>query len=458
VARIRISDRVFLALESDSTPQHVAALATFALPIGVEPTGYLQRLFSRLGAAPVAAPFTFRLRHPRFGAFDSTWDVLDSDDVDRSHHLRRSALPAPGSERELLELVSQLHARQLDTARPLWECHLIEGLADDRFALYFKVHHALTDGHGFLHRLRHMLSFDPADEQMRPLWSVATSVDEGGTTDRAAAMQRVRGMAATAAGLGQAAASMARGMRAMDDPARAVPFAIPRSQLNGAVGRQRHAVIRSYELDRFRAVAKAADVTVNDVLLSVSGGALRQSLTSAGTLPTRSLIAGTPVSTRPAGETATANDFAMTVISLGTDIADPADRLRTVALSSALAKRELSSLPRDTAGLYGALFTWPFVAQNVLGVGGATRPPYNVVVSNIRGAAEQEYLVGSAVEAIYPLGSICHGVGLFIAAASSYGRLNLGLVGDHDSPVSLEDLGDLLSEEILLLERAVGLF
>lgn len=458
MARIRISDRVFLALESDSTPQHVAALATFALPADAEPTGYLQRLFGRIGAAPVTAPFTFRLRHPRFGAFDSTWDVLDSADVDRSHHLRRCALPAPGGERELLELVSQLHARQLDTARPLWECHLIEGLADGRFALYFKVHHALTDGHGFLHRLRHMLSYDPADERVWPLWSVATSVDAHEAIDRPAAVQRFRGMAATAAGLGQAAASMARGVRAMDDPARAVPFAIPRSPLNGAVGRQRRAVTASYQLDRFRTVAKAAHVTVNDVLLTMCGGALRQSLTSAGALPARSLIAGTPVSTRPAGETATANDFAMTVISLGTDIADPVDRLRTVALSSALAKRELSSLPRNTAGLYGALFTWPFVAQNVLGVGGATRPPYNVVVSNIRGAAEPEYLAGSVVEAIYPLGSICHGVGLFIAAASSYGRLNLGLVGDHDSPVPLADLADLLGEEILLLERAVGIF
>ncbi|MFF2121877.1 wax ester/triacylglycerol synthase family O-acyltransferase [Kitasatospora sp. NPDC058184] len=451
MARIRMPDRVFLALESATTPQHVALLATFGPPAGAEPGPYVQRLFERLVAAPVAAPFTFRPCHARWGAFDGTWEVLAGQDVDRSYHLRRSALPAPGGERELTDLVSRLHARPLDTTRPLWECHLIEGLADGRFALYVKVHHALTDGLGVQQRLRRMLSTDPRDEGLRPLWSIAAPADHSTGAEGPTA----RGLAATALGLGRAARTMARGVRARADRTRAVPFLVPRSPLNAAVGRQRKVITRSYEFDRFRAVAKDAGTTVNDVLLAVCGGALRQCLAATGALPARSLTAGTPVSTREAGDASTANSFAMTVMSLGTDVADPLERLRAVARSSALAKRELGELPKGSTGLYGALFTWPFVAQNVLGLGGATRPPYNVVVSNIPGSAQRMYFAGCPLETVHPLGSVCHGVGLFIAARSAGGRLNLGLVGDRSLLAPLDGLGDALGDQLGLLEEAL---
>jgi diacylglycerol O-acyltransferase / wax synthase len=453
-------DRVFLALESADTPQHVATLAVFAMPAEVEPDGHMRRLFEHLDTSPIVAPFTFRLRHPRRGVFDGSWDVLSRKDIDRSHHLRRCALPAPGGKRELLDLVSRLHATPLDTTRPLWECHVIEGLADGRFALYFKVHHALTDGLGSQQRLRQTLTTDPRDTGVRPMWSIVAVDDVAAAGKRPAAKpvaDRIAGVATTAVGLGRAAGSMARGVRAMSDPARAVPFAIPRSPLNGAVGRQRRVVTGDYDLERFRAVAKAAEVTVNDVLLSVCGGALRGCLAAAGALPARAMTACTPVSTREAGDMTTANAFALTVVSLGTDVADLLERLRTVARSSTIAKRELGVLPTGATGLYGAMFTWPFVAQNVLGLGGGTRPPYNVVVSNIPGSSKQQYFAGSRLESIYPLGSVCHGVGLFIAARSAAGKLNLCLVGDRDAPVSLDDLGDRISRELFRLEQAMGL-
>ncbi len=447
-----MSDRVFLALESAATPQHVALLATFALPAGAEPGRYTQSLFQRINAAPVAAPFTFRSRHARRWAFDGTWEELAPESIDRTYHLRRSALPAPGGERELTELVSRLHSRPLDPTHPLWECHVIEGLANHRFALYFKVHHALIDGLGVQQRLRRMLSTDPQDEGLHPFWSGMDPVE--GTAG--ASGTPVRRLAVSVLGIGKAAGNMVRGARATADSARAVPFLIPRSPLNAAVGRQRLVITRSYDLDRFRTVAKAADATINDVLLSVCGGALRRCLMAAWALPVRSLTAGTPVSTRAAGDTATANSFAMTVMSLGTDVADPLERLRTVARSSALAKRELGELARGATGLYGALFTWPFVAQNALGLAGATRPPYNVVVSNITGPTQPMYFAGCRLESIYPLGSVCHGVGLFIAAHSLCGRLNLCLVGDRTLLAPLEGLKHQLSEEVHRLEQAVG--
>ncbi|MFG2939715.1 wax ester/triacylglycerol synthase family O-acyltransferase [Streptomyces sp. NPDC048282] len=455
-----MADRVFLALESELTPQHVAFLATFALPAGTDSAHYMRRLFRLLNTAPVVAPFTFLRGQARLGIFGGTWNVLPPEDIDLSHHLRRSALPAPGSDRELLDLVSQLHSRQLDSAHPLWECHVIEGLADERFALYFKVHHALIDGMGIEQRFRQMLSEDPEDEAVRPPWSIAEHTNNvaavDSTTLAGQLLGRVRGFAVTAVGAGQVARNVVRAVRTLDNPARAVPFVIPRSPLNGAVGQQRRVVTRSYGFDRLRTVAKAADVTINEVLLSACGGALRRCLAAAGALPARSLTAGTPVSTRESGDATTANAFGMTVMSLGTDVADPLERLRTVARSSAIAKQELKELPKGATGLYGALFTWPFVAQNVLGAGGGTRPPYNVVVSNIPGSSKQQYFTGSRLEAIYPVGSVSHGVGLFIAARSSSERFDVCLLGDRASLVPLEELGDHLSDEILCLERAVG--
>jgi len=280
--------------------------------------------------------------------------------------------------------------------------------------------------------------------------------DGGDGSGGATRAGRVRALAVTAAAVGRVACDLVRGPAARRDPARAVPFLVPRSPLNGAVTAERHVLVRSHDFDRFRTVARAAGVTVNDVLLSVCGGALRRSLVAAGALPGRPLTAATPVSTRRAGDMGTANAFALTVMSLGTDVAGPLERLRTVARSGEFAKRGLGRLPEGTTGLYGALFTWPFVAQNVLGARGATRPPYNVVVSNLPGSTPAGHLAGCALEAVFPLGSVCHGVRLFIAARSSSGRFDLCWVGDRAVGALLEAAADHLGDEITLLERALG--
>ncbi len=448
-----MSDRVFLALESAATPQHVGLVATLAPPAGADPGPYARRLFERLTGTPVAAPFTYRLRPARTGRFSRSWQTLADEDVDRSHHVRRCVLPAPGGERELLDHVALSHARPLEPGRPLWECEVVEGLAGGRFAFFFKVHHALTDGLGLQRSMRRMITTDPLEEGTGVPWGAERGA---GTPAPEGTGGGPAGAAGAAAGLGRAAVTMLGGLRAAGDPARAVPFVVPRSPLNGAVGSTRRVVTRTYGLDRFRATARAAGVTVNDVLLSVCGGALRRSLLALGRLPARSLTAGTPVSTRRPGDTRTANAFALTVMSLGTAVADPLERLRTVARSSAIAKRELSGLPQGSAGLYGALFTWPFVAQNLLGAGGATRPPYNIVVSNVPGPAAQEYLAGCRVEGLHPLGSVCHGVRLFVVARSGAGRFDLSFLGDGALPVPLEEVGDLVGDELRRLERAVG--
>ena len=157
-----LADRIFLLQESDQTPQHVAVVGTFSPPADAAPD-YLPALVASLRAARTfAPPFNYRLRNAALKAVAPSFVELDDDQIDLDFHFRHSALPNPGGERELGALISRLHSRPLDMAKPLWEAHLIEGLEGHRFGFYFKIHHALIDGVGGARRLQQMLSTDPA--------------------------------------------------------------------------------------------------------------------------------------------------------------------------------------------------------------------------------------------------------------------------------------------------------
>src|ERR1700751_2503884 len=170
--KVGLADRIFLTADSADTPQHVASLSTFTVPPGAGDE-FVQELAATMRAQTTfAAPFNYRLQSLLLKKIAPAWDVLSDDEIDLDYHFRHSALPKPGGERELGVLVSRLHSRALDLSKPLWEVHLIEGLDENRFAFYFKVHHALMDGIGGTRRLRRMLSTDPADREVRPLWTI----------------------------------------------------------------------------------------------------------------------------------------------------------------------------------------------------------------------------------------------------------------------------------------------
>jgi WS/DGAT/MGAT family acyltransferase len=308
--KVGLAGRLFLLADAVRTPQHIAALAIFSPPDGAE-EDFVTRLGADFrGVHTFAPPFNFRLRRPGLRAIAPAWDVLGDEEVDLDFHFRANALPRPGGERELGVLVGRLHSRALDPRRPLWECHLIEGLEQDRFAIYFKVHHALIDGVGGVKRFTQMISPDPADRQIRPLWSIgptrrpkreagAGPSPLGGT--RGVLARAVAG-ARLSTGLGMVAAGMVREARRPVDEAAATPFVVPGSILNGRIGQQRRVATQTYEFERIRAVSKAAGVTINDVFLAICAGGLRRYLEELGELPDRGLVAGTPVSVRLAGD------------------------------------------------------------------------------------------------------------------------------------------------------------
>jgi diacylglycerol O-acyltransferase len=459
---VGLADRIFLLQESDQTPQHVAVLGTFSPPADAAPD-YIPALAASLRAARTfAPPFNYRLRNPALKAVAPSFVELDDDRVDLDFHFRHSAVPNPGGERELGALVSRLHGTPLDMSKPLWEAHLIEGLEGNRFGFYFKIHHALIDGVGGARRLQQMLSTDPADDELRPLWTTVPSRSprrRGGRSLPA----RIGGVAGgvwghtrAAAGLGRAAGGLFKDSILPADEAIAAPYRAPGTILNGPIGQHRRVATHAIEFDRLRAVADRADVTVNDVFLAICAGGLRRYLRELDSLPGSGLTAGTPISVRVGSGDDAANAFTMTTMKLYTQIADPIECLAAIHRSSSRTKRSMQRLSKPVAENFGALFMTPFLAGHLVGLGGRARPPFNLIVSNVPGPLEPRYLAGARLETMYPLGLGYHGMRLFIAALTVSGTMSIGFVGDRDSLPHLERLAAYTGAAFDQLEQALA--
>ena len=460
-----LADRFFLFQETVDRPQHVGAIATFRLPADAEPDYVPELVRGFRDQRHVEPPFNYRLRAPSLSRLLPSYVELADDEVDLDYHFRNSTLPEPGGERELGVLISRLHSRALDLRRPLWEIHLIDGLAGGRFTIYFKVHHALMDGIGGVRKLQGMLTEDPHDTALRALWTIgprrAPAAESGpALLDLAGLVRTAGGLARTAGGVARTAGGLARagasllgqGMRPADDGS-ATPYRLPPSRLNGRIGQQRRVATQAIEFERVQALADTAGVTINDVFLAICAGGLRRYLDELGDLPERGLIAGTPVSVR-GGEGDDANNrFTMTVMRTYTDIDDPVERLQAIHDSSDETKRTLRDLPDPVAENYLALVMGPYVAQNLAGVAGYLKPPYNLIISNVPGPLEQQYLAGSELEAIYPFALLFHGMALFIAALTVSGKLALGFIGDRDRLPHLQRLAVYTGEAFDELER-----
>jgi diacylglycerol O-acyltransferase len=454
MTKLGLVDRIFLVQESAQTPQHVAGLGVFTLPDDA-PSDYLETLVARFQSTrEFADPFNHVLRQPKLKSLAPSFAVLPDDEVDLEYHVRHNALPKPGGERQLGVLVSRLHSRPLDLNRPLWELHVIEGLSGGRFAIYIKLHHALFDGIAGARLMQQMLSTDSADTSLRPPWTIGRRRHTPSGADRAP-VSASRQVWQTASGVTRRMSRLFVDAVRPSSPDLATPYRIPELALNGRVGQQRRVATQAIDFERVRAVANRADVTINDVFLGICAGGLRRYLDEVETLPEAGLVAGTPVSVRVGAGDSSNNAFTIVTMNLRTDIADPVERLHAINRSSTVTKDSMAGLNKKAAINVGALTFAPFVAQGLLGLGGRMTPPYNLVLSNVPGPLEPQYLAGSELEMMAPLGLLSHGQGLFIAAFTISGKMGIGFVGDRDSLPHLQHLAVYTGEALDELEKAV---
>ena len=457
--RVAPVDAAWLAIESRDTPMHVGGLFQFTLPPDA-PDDYLQALFARLREKrAVPPPWNLKLLDtPLVGSRLPL--MREIHDVDLDYHVRHSALPHPGGQRELGVLVSRLHSNELDLHRPLWEVHLIEGLEGNRFAMYSKIHHSLVDGISGMRLIMRALSSDPKEPGIPSFWTVGegartrgSEAPRGSSSPLRAPVALVREGATAAAGLSRAGLDLA--LAAVDARPLQAPYRGAESVLGERITGQRRFATQQYDFERVKAIARARGYTLNDVVLYLSGTALRRYLEEHARLPDRPLTAGIPVNTREAEDESMGTSISFIIAELGTNVADPLERLQTIARSTAEAKRHLSRLPSEARTSYTLLLNAPYITSLILGLGGHTPAPFSVGISNVPGPAEPLYMDGSRLDSLYPLSLLTQGNALNITCVSYAGTLNFGFTGARDTIPHLQRLAIYMGEALEEIEALV---
>ena len=476
-------DAVFLAAEDDHQYTHVCQLVILDRPSkDFEPSAAWRRqLADRLH---LLDPLRRRLVEVPLGLDHPYW--IDDPDFDLDAHVRHTAVPPPGTDQQLDELVGRLVATPLDRERPLWISYVIEGLAGGRFALLTMVHHSAVDGASGAELLALML--DDAPDTERPAdagdWAPESVPDQSALLGRAAlhgltrparslllaarAAQQVaratrnpavitladrvrgslRGPVGTVLNLGRERDPDQMLPRLPSSPAPATPF-------NARISRYRRFARRSMVLDDVKAVGKASGATVNDVVVAMCAGGLRRWLLGRAALPDRPLSAMIPVSLRTGGEDDTwTNRVSAMIASLPTDLDDPLDRLAAAhrglstakavfAASPANLSREGADLGSPTIATLVSRFTTRYVTSTVL--------PFNVIVSNVPGPQHPLYMAGARARHYFPVSAVADGQGLNITVQSYDGSVDLGLIACARLMPDLADLADAIVDEFDLL-------
>ncbi len=443
------TDSLFMWMETRSQPMHIAGLNLYTPPKGAGP-GFVGQLMTAWRAHLTAqAPFNQRpvLKMGRW-----FWEADTEFELD--YHLRHLALPQPGRIRELLALVSQLHASLLDRNRPLWEVYVIEGLPGGRFATYSKIHHALVDGVTGARIMADALSATQKTIKS-PLW--AQQLVKHPRAPLGTASQRLLQSISDAAraggeilpGLGSGLWELVR--RNANDAA-AQPFQAPPTPFNVRISGSRRFAAQSFSLARFKSIGKAAGATVNDVTLAVCAGVLRRHLLAQNALPGAPLIAMVPVSLH--GQTdAGGNQVALLLANLNTDEPNPALRLQKIVASTTLAKNRLKGMGRLEKLAHAAASLAP-AGPSVLSGDARKRPPFNVVISNVPGPAHTLYLNRARLDEVYPVSIPTHYLALNITISGYGDALGFGFVACRRSVPSLQRMLDYTEESLQELEGA----
>lgn len=459
------TDSMFLLGESRDHPMHVGGLLLLQPPEGHKAID-LRSMFADALAREEPAGALWRKRPTRSLFTLGQWAWENDPRFSIDYHVRFNALPAPGTMDDLWELVSRLHASLLDRTRPLWEMHLIEGLADGRYALYVKIHHALADGVGAMRLLRRALTTDPERTGMPAPWAVAeapsatrspmgTAIGFPGAVVRAATGTVNEAVQVVSEAAALVPALVGTVDRALHNRGGSLSLGAPRTILNRQISGSRRFAARSWPLERLRMVAKAADATVNDVVLELSGGALREFLAEHDALPDDSLVAMVPVSLRKERESA-GNEIGVLMCTLGTHCADPVERLASVRTSMIEGKHAMHSMSRLGRLATSAVGIAPLAVGVLTGNRALPWPPFNVIVSNVPGPETPLYWNGARVDAVYPLSVPVDGQALNITCTSTDDEIAFGLTACGRTVPDLVRLLDHVDAELEALESALG--
>ena len=442
-------DFIFLNLEKRQQPMHVGGLFLFQIPENA-PATFIQDLVADIRdskSIPIP-PFNNKLN----GFF---WD--EDEEFDLDHHFRHIALPHPVRIHELLTYISQEHSALIDRAKPLWTCHIIEGIEGNRFAMYFKIHHAMVDGIAGMRLVEKSLSHDPHAKSIVPPWCV-----EGPRAKRLKQpkVSRVKGIMATLKGqldstprvFYELSQTVLKDMGR--NPDYVSSFQAPSSILNQRVSSSRRFAAQSFEFSRLSHIAKSLGVTINDIVLAICSGALREYLLVHNALPKKPLIAMVPASVR-SDDSDMSNRITMILANLGTHKEDPLERLKIVRRSVLNAKERFKRMNSNQILNYSA-FVYGAAGLNIASGFMPKRQAFNLVISNVPGPQEPLYWNGARLEALYPASIVLDGQALNITMTSYLDKLEVGLTACRNALPKMQNLLTHLEDEIQRFEAIVN--
>jgi len=410
----------------------------------------------------LVGPLRQRAVRVPLGLHHPVW--VDDPDFELDDHLSRASLPSPGGRAELDGFVAAAMSRPLDPDRPLWEMFVVEGLEGDRTALIAKVHHAILDGVSGASILAAFLDLSPRARIVAAPpepWDPAPLPGSARMLRYAASSlshQPARVLTTLDAGV-EAIADLGMHNRELLSRGESPPpafFSAPRTSMNGAVSNRKRFSSLSIPLDDAKLIRRVFGGTVNDVVLAGVAGGLRRLLSARGESVGRALVAMVPVSTRPEGssqDAALGNQLSAMLVSLATDVDDPVQRLDAIARSTRVAK-EQEQLHRGRLVGDVAQIAAPGLASRVARAVAGTRlfdrvrPPFNVMVSGIKGPDFPLFCAGSRVEAMYPVGPVAEGVGLNVTIFSYLDQLQFGLLACRKLLPELDDLAVLIDDAL----------
>ncbi len=458
-------DAAFLYLETPTHHMHVAM--TMVLDPATMPDGYSfdtikKFVRSRLHVVPLLhrrlAEVPFRLNHP-------VW--VEDPDFDLDYHVRRIGAPAPGGRRELAELAGQIASTPLDRTRPLWEMWVVEGLKHDRVGVITKVHHAAVDGASGADFLVHLFDLEPIGidafgaPQDLPVEHVPNDMELLGHAAASLGRQVVNMPAL----LGRTARSVSRvvqGRRSPEKLVGAVPLSAPPTPWTGAVTAHRATAFARLDLEDCKRIKNVFGCTVNDVVLALVSGTLRNYLDRHDALPAESLIGICPISVAnspdaPPGPSS--NKVSGMFVSLGSDIDDVADRIAHIRRSTKGAKEEHNAIGASM------LMQWAeYASPNVFnlasrlysstGLANRHRAIHNVIISNVPGPNFPLYFAGAELVAAYPLGPVMEGCGLNITVFSYRDAVDIGFMACREQIPDTWELASAAEEAFAELWKA----
>ncbi|CAB4955428.1 unannotated protein [freshwater metagenome] len=455
VDRLSPLDVSFLYLEEPTTPMHVGGVVLFQ---GTSETFDLDRLVHLIEERIALVPrYRQKIKWIPGRLANPVW--IDDEDFDVTYHVRRSALPRPGTDAQLRELVGRIMARPLDRARPLWEMYLVEGLTGGRFAILTKTHHAMVDGAGAIDIGQVILDVTPEPQRAaaqhwtpRPAPSDADLVSAAVSEilrSPGAAIDALRSGAIdvreTAERIGRRAAGLAAAALTMARPPALNPLSVP-------IGEARRFGMASMSLDDFKSIRRSHGGTINDVVLAVVAGALREWLMTRGeSVSSRSTVrALVPVSVR-VGEESAGNHIAAFLVDLPVGEPQPVVRLHRVSF-------EMDQL-KATGQMVGA--------QALVGIAGFAPPTlhalgartandlarrmFNLVVTNVPGPQFPLYAAGARMLGAYPVVPLAKGQAVSIGLTSYDGGVHFGLNADRDAMPDIDVLADCLESALIEL-------